>query len=176
MSQNPQLPLREYLTGNGAFLRGAKATVCLDRLVDGSSLDQPLSELAGRSVLLATRDQLTSALALIELDGIARRIVLCLPDLPDEHLSKVIALAQADALVHGPEGARPGVCDIPLHVACGLDVRKAQMSPLPRRQTEWVLLTSGTTGAPKLVVHTLASLTAAITTKPDPQQPIVWAT
>jgi acyl-coenzyme A synthetase/AMP-(fatty) acid ligase len=57
-----------------------------------------------------------------------------------------------------------------------LDVRKAQTSPLPRRESEWVLLTSGTTGAPKLVVHTLASLTAAITTKPDPQQPIVWAT
>jgi non-ribosomal peptide synthetase component F len=176
MPQSPQKPLREYLIGNGAFLRGANASVCLDELVNGSSLDRPLSELAGRSVLLVTRDQLTAALALIELDGIARRIVLCLPDLPNEHLSKVIALAQADALVHDPEGVRPGAGEIPLHVACGLDVRKLQTLPQPRQETEWVLLTSGTTGAPKLVGHTLASLTAAITTKPDPQQSIVWAT
>jgi acyl-coenzyme A synthetase/AMP-(fatty) acid ligase len=176
MPQSPQKPLREYLIGNGAFLRGAKASVCLDQLVDGSSLDRPICELAGRSVLLATRDQLTAALALIELDGIARRIILCLPDLPDEHLSRVIALAQADALVNGREGIRQAACKIPLQVACGLDVRKVQTSPLPRQETEWVLLTSGTSGAPKLVLHTLASLTAAITSKPDPQQSIVWAT
>ena len=40
--------------------------------------------------------------------------------------------------------------------------------------TEWVLLTSGTTGRPKLVVHTLASLTGAI--KPGRSSGLVWST
>jgi len=38
------------------------------------------------------------------------------------------------------------------------------------------MLTSGTTGAPKMVVHTLASLAAAIKVDPDPQNAIVWGT
>jgi acyl-coenzyme A synthetase/AMP-(fatty) acid ligase len=39
-----------------------------------------------------------------------------------------------------------------------------------------VLLTSGTTGAPKLVLHSLASLTAAIKPRNGASDPIVWAT
>ena len=37
--------------------------------------------LRGRSVLLALREQLSTAIALLELDGVARRLVLCTPDL-----------------------------------------------------------------------------------------------
>ena len=46
-------------------------------------------------------------------------------------------------------------------------------------QTEWILLTSGTTGVPKLVLHTLATLTYVIVhqarQKAAPQSP-VWST
>ena len=48
-------------------------------------LRRPPRQLAGRSVLLPPRP-LTAALALIELDGIARRLVLCPPDLAAAHL------------------------------------------------------------------------------------------
>src|ERR1700721_1492999 len=81
------------------WLADAGARVGLDTLAQGSWLSRPLDELRGRSVLLAMRDQLPAALALIELDGIARRIVLCPPDLADEHLPSVIATAEADAIV-----------------------------------------------------------------------------
>ena len=47
--------------------------MCLGDLLSGTSLDGRVAELAGRSVLIATRDQFAAALALIELDGIARR-------------------------------------------------------------------------------------------------------
>ena len=43
-------------------------------------------------------------------------------------------------------------------------------------ETEWVLLTSGTTGLPKLTVHTLASLTGAIERKASAWPSIIWST
>src|SRR5207249_4028016 len=42
--------------------------------------------------------------------------------------------------------------------------------------TEWILLTSGTTGVPKLVVHTLASLAGAINGDRVQTVPAVWST
>src|SRR5207244_4995319 len=62
------------------------ASVTLGDLALGSSLGDALEALRDGSVLVATTDQLTAALALIELDGIARRLVLCPPDLPMEHV------------------------------------------------------------------------------------------
>ena len=48
-------------------------------LARGSSFGGRLHELAGRSVLLATESQLTSALALIELEGVAGPSSFCRP-------------------------------------------------------------------------------------------------
>src|ERR1700730_9715522 len=76
---------------SGRFLWGATATVSLGDLLRGTSLGGRLPELSGRSVLVATRDQLSAALALIELDGVARRLIVCPPDIPSEHLPSVIA-------------------------------------------------------------------------------------
>src|SRR5437763_6045263 len=84
-------------------LRTADAHVTLGDLVLGSSLGGRREELRGRSVLVATRDQLTAALALIELDGVARRLVLCPPDLPSEHVPFVMATAAVDAIVSDRE-------------------------------------------------------------------------
>ena len=43
-------------------------------------------------------------------------------------------------------------------------------------ETEWILLTSGTTGRPKLVVHTLASLAGAIENRRPTPSHLVWST
>jgi len=43
-----------------------------------------------------------AALALLELDGIAARITLCPPDVPDEHVEAVAAEAGAEMMIIGP--------------------------------------------------------------------------
>src|ERR1700722_565776 len=154
------------------WLWGADAAVSLAALSDGSSLGGPLDELRGASVLLSMRDQLAAALALIELDGIARRIVLCAPDVPAAHLPGVITIAEIDAVV----GDRPVGDGGPRFVRCRGAIGPASPNREPSEATEWVLLTSGTTGTPKLVVHTLATLTGAMTGGAPLGHGSVWST
>ena len=53
--------------------------------------------------------------------------------------------------------------------------RQTPASPA-RLRTEWVLLTSGTTGVPKMVMHSLAGLTAAIAPQSPADGAAVWGT
>jgi acyl-coenzyme A synthetase/AMP-(fatty) acid ligase len=158
------------------FLWGTDASVALAELVRGSSLGGRLDELRGRSILLATKDQLTVALALIELDGIASRLVLCPPDLPVEHIPSVIATAAVDALVSDRAAPDPGTPNVACFVTCSPTIVPADPVQHGCYQTEWVLLTSGTTGLPKMLVHTLSSLAGAIKVGRAPENPVVWST
>jgi acyl-coenzyme A synthetase/AMP-(fatty) acid ligase len=162
--------------GSGRFLRGATASVALGDLVRGTSLGGRLLELSGRSVLVATRDQLAAAIALIELDGVARRLVICTPDVSSEHLASVIAQAGVDAIVSDRDLPAQDGFAIPLRVACSDAITPAVDVPVERRPTEWVLLTSGTTGAPKMLVHNVAGLTAAIDSGQNQGPGVVWGT
>jgi acyl-coenzyme A synthetase/AMP-(fatty) acid ligase len=152
-------------------LRGAEASVNLAALARGSSLGAPLDELRGTSVLIAVRDQLPAALALIELDGVARRIVLCPPDLAAEHLPAVIATAEVDVVVGDRGAVRTG-----RFVSCSPNVAPAHRIRRASERTEWVLLTSGTTGVPKLVAHTLCTLTGAMSGRNPLGANAVWST
>jgi acyl-coenzyme A synthetase/AMP-(fatty) acid ligase len=156
------------------MLWGAHAAVTLGDLVGGSSLGGRLEALRGRSVLIATGDQLTAALALIELDGVASRVVLCPPDLPADQLPFVVATAEVDARVadHATAEAGPPGLDA---VTCSPMLTPADPERKGGQHTEWILLTSGTTGRPKMVVHTLASLAGAITGGTPATAP-VWST
>ncbi len=160
----------------GRFLWGANASVSLSDLLRGTSLGGRLTELSGRSVLLAARDQLAAALAMIELDGVARRLVICPPDLSSEHLPAVIAKAGIDAIVSDRDPHDHDDLGIPLYVLCGLSITSAEPVRVDRQATEWALLTSGTTGAPKMLVHSLASLSAPIKSDQHQGSDVVWGT
>jgi acyl-coenzyme A synthetase/AMP-(fatty) acid ligase len=156
--------LRPYLKAPRSaerFLHGANGSVALADLRDGTSLGGRLEELAGRSVLLLARDQLPAALALIELDGVARRVVLCPPDIAAGHLAEIAANAEVDAIVSDQGAPDFAALGIPLHVGATSFIRPAAPQG-GGRCTTWLLLTSGTTGAPKLVGHDVASLSAPI--------------
>jgi acyl-coenzyme A synthetase/AMP-(fatty) acid ligase len=152
----------------------AWAAVRLADLCAGSCLDRPAETLADRSVVVATRDQFAAALALTELDGIVRRLILCAPDVTPGQLARLAAAAGADTIV--TDGDVPPAVNLPVHVRC-LGVVSPAFHPGPaRRATEWVLLTSGTAGDPKMVRHTFSTLTGAIARPGVPASNIVWGT
>ncbi|HSZ06971.1 MAG TPA: class I adenylate-forming enzyme family protein [Steroidobacteraceae bacterium] len=145
---------------SAGIFHGREGSVALTDLAGGSILGGRLESLRGRTVVLALREQLATALALVELDGVARRLVLCTPDLTPEQLAGVHAAAEADVLLD-QVGAQP--------VREELQRRRTQ-------DTEWILLTSGTTGQPKLVVHSFDSLAGALPRHPTSVRPMVWST
>src|SRR5438445_3649786 len=157
-------------------LWGAEGSVGFGELMRGSSLGGRLEELGGRAVLVATRDQLTTALALIELDGVARRLVLCPADLPLEDVPFIMATAAVDAVVAERAALEAGAPSVGAFVTCSPRLEPTDAERTGRHQTEWILLTSGTTGVPKLVVHTLASLAGAIKRDRGLAGPAVWST
>jgi acyl-coenzyme A synthetase/AMP-(fatty) acid ligase len=156
-------------------LWGADDSVVLKRLAMGSVLGGHLAELSGRSVLLRTKHQFAAALALIELDGVARRLLLCPPDVKLGHLPTLIGNAEVDAVVIDSESDPAETAGLAVQATCSRTVEPAP--PVVRdRRTEWLLMTSGTAGLPKLVMHTLASLTDAIKTRNSHHTDIVWGT
>jgi acyl-coenzyme A synthetase/AMP-(fatty) acid ligase len=160
----------------GGGFRGRDVAVLLSELGSASTLGDKLEALRGRSVLIATHEQLATALALVELDGVARRMVLCTPDLSPEQLAGVAAAAEADAIV---VDAAPDAAASSFAISCLATARPVQQGRLARRATEtteWILLTSGTTGTPKLVVHSLESLAGTLPQQPPRESHTVWST
>jgi acyl-coenzyme A synthetase/AMP-(fatty) acid ligase len=154
--------LWESVAGNaisGVF-HAKTGSVALKDLAGGSVLGGKLESYRGRSVVLAMREQLATAIALLELDGVARRLVLCTPDLTPEQLASVCATAEADAVMD-TVAAKPA---------------RETLQRRASEATEWILLTSGTTGVPKLVVHSFESLAGALPRNAAPAKPMVWST
>src|SRR2546425_1243560 len=155
-------------------LWGAEASVRLGELVGGSSLGGRLEELRGRSVLVATRDQLTAAVALLDPDGGAGRLVLGPSHLRGRVAPFVRATGGVDAVVSDRAALEAGSGGTV--VPCSARLAPADSARTGPHHTEWILLTSGTTGVPKLVVHTLASLAGAINGGRVQTVPAVWST
>jgi acyl-coenzyme A synthetase/AMP-(fatty) acid ligase len=158
------------------FFRDRIAYARANDLVHGTSLGGRLAELAGRSVLVATASQLTTALALIELDGVARRLTVLPPDTATDHLGPLIERAEADAVVTDEGSPADAALKLPIQITCAPVIAPAAPDPLPRVQTEWLLLTSGTSGVPKMVAHSHASLTAPIGAGKRLDGAVVWGT
>jgi acyl-coenzyme A synthetase/AMP-(fatty) acid ligase len=180
MLQNNPLSLWNALIAagdlSGFFVAAAGVRVPLSDLVTGSALDGRGDELRGRSVLVLTTDQLTAALALFELDGIARRIVLFPPDLPLDYLPSVIEAASVDTIVSDRTTFGSSIPPVRYFMPCARKIVPQNCDRSSQCETEWILLTSGTVGPPKLAVHTLSSLAGAIVTSTMPAGQVIWST
>jgi acyl-coenzyme A synthetase/AMP-(fatty) acid ligase len=146
----------------------ADGTLRLADFVEATGLEGRREDLADRAVVLFVGDQLKSAAALIELDGLARRIVVCPPDLDPKLLGVIARAAEADTIVH--DAATEPPADFARAIPYRLPLRSAAAPPERRAATEWIMLTSGTTGAPKLVQHDLKTLAGPFIDAPPPPQ------
>src|SRR3984957_3868611 len=177
MSPREIFRLRDYLGPElkGRTISDARQVVSLTDILGETCLADRLGELSRRSVLLAVSDQLISALAMTEIDGVARRMLLCPPDLNADHIETLIDDAGIDAVVTD-EPARWANAGVYLVLGAHSPERSA-VKAKTERATEWLMLTSGTSGVPKIVGHTLEGLTGAIVADgPARGAPPVWAT
>jgi acyl-coenzyme A synthetase/AMP-(fatty) acid ligase len=177
MSPREHFALRDYLDPSleGRTLSDARHAASLTDITDRTCLNGRLAELSGRSVLLSVSNQFLAGLVMIEVDGIARRMLLCPPDLNADHLQAIVDDAEIDAVVtNRPE--RFAASGIPLLVVAADELQPARRAQT-ERATEWLMLTSGTLGLPKIVGHTLEGLTGAIVASgPERGDQPVWAT
>ena len=161
-------------TGAG-FIADARARLRLASCAAGSVLAGGAERLRGRAVMSAATSQMAAALAAIELDGIAARLVLCPPDLSRAQRLAICRLAEIDVVLCEDPATVGELADGAEILACA---PRPFAAPPPEDQgirTEWVLLTSGTTGPPKLAVHDLASLIAPFGTG-SAATATVWST
>jgi acyl-coenzyme A synthetase/AMP-(fatty) acid ligase len=157
------------------YLIGAEHRTAFGDLLQGSAIATGVENMRGRSVLIASADPFLVALALIELDGLAHRMTLYPPDLALEHLPYVMRYAEVDTVVSDGSflsGASIGAAQ---HATCTPALVPRVRASQERLPTEWILLTSGTTGRPKMVLHTLASLAGAIGAS-ESHTEVIWST
>ncbi|MET0545105.1 MAG: AMP-binding protein, partial [Caulobacterales bacterium] len=123
------------------------------------------------AVALRLDDPAKLALALIALDGEIDRMLLLPGGLADQDADALVAQFGATALLTDraqTSASAWGHIDWSGAIETG-----TESSPVVQnRKTQWVLSTSGTTGTPKLVAHSLASLTR--TTKAQSKSPLHW--
>jgi len=162
MSPREIFALRDYLDPDlkGRLLSDSKQIASLTDIPDQTCLQGRLAELSGKSVLLAVTGQFLSALAMLEIDGVARRVLLCPPDLKPDHVQALAEDAAIDAVVTD-QPANWSACGVEPVVRAG-ELLQAARRAQNERATEWLMLTSGTSGLPKIVSHTLEGLTGAI--------------
>ena len=111
---------------------------------------------AHASVALKFKDPARLVIALAALDGFIDRLTLIAHDAPEADVAGLLQQGETSlVLTDGPtiEGVETLVWTTPI-----APLVPGEAAP-PSIATQWLVATSGTTGRPKLVSHTLASLT-----------------
>ena len=154
----------------------AAGRVSLMDLTEGGTIGPSLEALRGKSVLISCDRQLPAVLALLQLDGVVGRVLLCPPDLDQAHLPAIFAEAQVDAVVS--DGTGPAAQPLAGTQFIRLSTELTPTTPTRDRgeETEWLLFTSGTTARPKIVVHTLSTLTGPLDDGLVVSNDAIWST
>ncbi|MRR54711.1 MAG: long-chain fatty acid--CoA ligase [Deltaproteobacteria bacterium] len=122
------------------------------------------SQYYGRHIALLMKNQINTAAAMLMLEGVAGNVLLLPSDVDEDNLSMLLGRYDADLILtdqsppaclkNKSESIRDfsissGIPDVP-HGDIGYQQAKTV--------TRWIIPTSGTTGTPKLISHTLETL------------------
>jgi len=135
----------------GRFLLDTSIRIPLCTHDPASRLRRGVSVYSDTNVFIRTRSQISTVIALLALDGIAKRMIICPPDISDKQIPRLFEVAESNTIV---SDADIDTSQYPQQLG--------QMRTSRNIDTEWVLFTSGTSGFPKLVLHTLSGLMAPI--------------
>jgi acyl-coenzyme A synthetase/AMP-(fatty) acid ligase len=121
------------------------------------------SAFLGKAVALATDDLLRVIHSLVALDGAASSVLLCSIGLDAESQKRLLhasgcVLVVSDRCEHFADAGVPCYEYSLVLRSSDANVGMVQVD----RATDWLLTTSGTTGTPKIVSHTLCSLTRTV--------------
>lgn len=134
----------------------------------------------GRRIALIGGDVAQAAILLAAADGQAEAVALISPAQPPGAIARQLDLAGADcALIAKGAAPLPGLCGAAtakeVLAASGPAIDATPPAQADRVQTGWLMTTSGTTGGPRMVRHSLAGLTRTTRARALQQaQPPVW--
>ena len=143
------------LAGARDLLRDSRGALTL------ADVESPPADMAGATVALCLASPRAFVSDLIARDGHAAGLLLLAPGLPSETVTALMRQAGATAMVTD----RPELAG--LHRADS----EAAAGGVP---TAWLMTTSGTTGTPKIVRHTLASLSRSSRAPRPGMPPPLW--
>jgi acyl-CoA synthetase (AMP-forming)/AMP-acid ligase II len=123
--------------------------------------------LRGKKLAVIMRPSVRLLTALISIDGLCSEILLVPHDTPQNECDALLKQFGADACFHSETVALAGP------VLAGNEGPQTDNDIQGTFATRWVIPTSGTTGAPKLVSHTFQSLTKTIK-RPLTHPPLRW--
>ncbi len=130
----------------------------------------PHGDLGATIVATSIKSPLGLVRTLLALDGRVRGILMLAPTLPSEALSTLMADVAATALVSDRADLEGAIAPEAIATEDGSAGRREASIAA----TTWFMTTSGTTGIPKVVHHTLESLSRSIRMpRPDGRAP-VW--
>jgi len=138
------------------FLLSTKKSVNVDEIKQKRfDYQQTLAFLRGKNVALCFQSNVELAIHIILLDGIVNRLLILPPDCLPEQLKDYLSSTDTEKVLSDFLEAS-SLADINTQVLVSLKNETKKIS------TQWVLTTSGTTGVPKLVKHSLKSLSRTV--------------
>lgn len=130
-----------------------------------------------QKVAVSLQDPLKFALSLIVLDGLAGQVLLLPEELTSEQQFAFLNKTDTDLILTDQSLDALGFFDGQIKSIDLPDLNECLTESLEKEsfvETHWVIPTSGTTGTPKLVSHTLKSLTRTVNTNTQKGREYKW--
>jgi acyl-CoA synthetase (AMP-forming)/AMP-acid ligase II len=157
--------LREVVSRGGlATVNGEGETLSTEQLL-GSELTMLGEPSSGRRIAICLNSSIDFIRVIFALDGVASSLLLISPSLHRDDALSLMDEAECDGIVTD--------CDSLSDRATQWRFQEKHLAPVALHSTKWLMTTSGTTGRPKIIPHSLDSLTASVTSGP-PNNRATW--